>query len=48
MSHPQNWIYKKDVVITFKIDKKIDTFKAKFQNYDTFKSITEDVEKFCK
>lgn len=48
MSYPQNWIYKKDGVITFKIDKKIDTFKVKFQNYDTFKSIAEDVEKFCK
>jgi hypothetical protein len=48
MSYPQNWIFKKDGVITFKIDKKIDTFKVKFQNYDTLKSITEDVEKFCK
>jgi hypothetical protein len=45
---PQNWIYKKDGVITFKNDKKIDTFKVKFHYYDTFKSITEDVEKFCK
>ncbi len=48
MSYPQNWIYKKDGIITFKIDKKIDTFKVKFQNYDTIKSITENVEKFCK
>ena len=24
MSYPQNWIYKKDGFITFKIDKKID------------------------
>jgi hypothetical protein len=47
MSYPQNWIYKKDGVITFKIDKKIDTFEVKFQSYDTFKSITEGVEKFC-
>ena len=28
--------------------KKIDTFKVKFQNYDTIKSISEDIEKFCK
>jgi hypothetical protein len=47
MSYPQNLIYKKDV-ITFKIDKKIDMFEVKFQNYDAFKSITEDVQKFCK
>jgi hypothetical protein len=32
----------------FKIDKKIDTFKVKFQNNDTIKSISEDIEKFCK
>ncbi len=48
MSYPQNWIYKKDWFITSKIDKKIDTFKVKFQNYDTIKSISEDIEKFCK
>ncbi len=47
MSYPQNWIYKKDGFITFKIDKKIDTFKVKFHNYDTIKSISEDIEKFC-
>ncbi len=48
MSYPQKRINKKDGFITFKIDKKIDTFKAKFQNYDTIKSISEDIEKFCK
>jgi len=48
MSYPQNWIYKKDGFITFKIDKKIVTFKVKFQNYDTIKSISEDIGKFCK
>jgi hypothetical protein len=47
MSYPQSWIYKKDEVKTFKFDKNIDTFTVKFQNYDTFKSITEDVEKCC-
>ena len=31
MSYPQNSIYKKDGVITFKIDKKIDTFKVSFK-----------------
>jgi hypothetical protein len=46
ISYPQNWIYNKDGFITFKIDKKIDTFKVKFQNYDTIKSVSEDIEKF--
>jgi hypothetical protein len=48
MSYPQNWIYKKDGVITFKIDKKIDMSEVKFKNYNAFISISEDVQKFCK
>jgi hypothetical protein len=31
MSYPQNWIYKKDGVITFKIDKRLIRLKSSFK-----------------
>ena len=48
MSYPQNWVYKKDGSISFKIDKKTDIFKIKFQNYDIIETLSQEIEKFCK
>ena len=48
MSYPQHWVYKKDGVITFKIDKKIEMFEVKFQNYDTVHALTREIDKYCK
>ena len=48
LSYPQNWKYRRNGSIVFKDKTKTEIFKVKFSNYETFESILQVLNEFCK
>jgi hypothetical protein len=48
ISYPQNWSYRKNGKIQFKINKNEVVYQVKFQNFDNMEELIKDIDVFCK